>query len=97
MKTFRDIEFYEAIGGGLKSNTEFKNGYMLSVVAGAFAYSTPREDNTERDFYSKFEVAVFDRDGMLTREFFPEDHNDDVMGWQTEGQINALMLLVQSK
>lgn len=97
MKTFRDIEFHEALAGGLKSTTEFENGYALSVIAGAFAYSTPRVDSTERDFFSKFEVAVFDRDGMLTREFFPEDHNDDVMGWQSEGQINALMLLVQAK
>ena len=30
-------------------------------------------------------------------QFFPEDHNDDVMGWQERGQINALMLLIQSK
>ena len=45
---------------------------------------------------ASFEVAVFAPDGDFTREFFP-DHIDDVLGWQSRGQINALMLLVQSK
>jgi len=42
-----------------------------------------------------YTVQAFD--GDFTREFFPEDHSDDVMGWQDRGQINALMLLIQSK
>jgi hypothetical protein len=45
----------------------------------------------------EFEVAVFNSDGEFVREFFPEDHSDDVLGWQERGQINALMLLIQSK
>ena len=97
MKTFKDIQFFQSMGGNLKSITRFDNGFELSVIAGEFAYSTPRESNEDPDFFSEFEVAVYDHDGYFTREFFPEDHDDDVLGWQERGQINALMLLIQSK
>jgi hypothetical protein len=97
MKTFKDIQFFQSMGGNLKSSTKFDNGFELSVIAGEFAYSTPRENNMDPDFFSEFEVAVFNSDGEFVREFFPEDHSDDVLGWQERGQINALMLLVQSK
>jgi len=96
MKTFKDIQFHPSMGGNLKSITRFDNGFEISVIAGEFAYSTPRENNTDPDFFSAFEVAVYDHDGYFTREFFPEDHDDDVLGWQERGQINALMLLVQN-
>jgi len=97
MKTFKDIKFFDSMGGRLKSSTEFDNGFELSVIAGEFAYSTPRENNMDPDFFSEFEVAVFNSDGEFTREFFPEDHTDDVLGWQTRAEINTLMLLIQSK
>tara|TARA_R100000951_G_C2587297_1_gene163830 strand:+ start:558 stop:851 length:294 start_codon:yes stop_codon:yes gene_type:complete len=97
MKTFKDIQFFQSMGGNLKSTTKFDNGFELSVIAGSHAYSTPRESNLDPDFFSKFEVGVFDDEGSFTREFFPEDHNDDVMGWQSRAEINTLMLLIQSK
>ena len=97
MKTFNDIQFFPSMGTNLKSNTKFDNGFELSVVAGEFAYSTPREQNPDPDFFSEFEVAVFNDRGEFTREFFPEDHTDDVMGWQTRADINTLMLQIQSK
>ena len=97
MKTFKDIQFHQSMGGNLKSITRFDNGFELSVIAGEFAYSTPRENSLDPDFFSAFEVAVFDHDGYFTREFFPEDHYDDVVGWQSRADINTLMLLIQSK
>lgn len=97
MKTFRDLVFGERLGGGIGARLDFDNGFSISVIASEFAYSTPREDNTDPDFFSEFEVAVFAPDGDFTREFFPEDHDDDVLGWQERGQINALMLLIQGK
>ena len=97
MKTFKDIQFHQSMGGNLKSITRFDNGFELSVIAGEFAYSTPRENSTDPDFFSAFEVAVYDHDGYFTREFFPEDHDDDVVGWQSRADINTLMLLIQSK
>ena len=97
MKTFKDIQFFPSMGGNLKSSTEFDNGFELSVIAGEFAYSTPRENNTDPDFFSEFEIAIFNDDGeFVTKDFLP-GHDDDVLGWQNRGQINALMLLIQSK
>ncbi len=97
MKTFKDIQFYQSMGGTLKSTTKFDNGFELSVIAGEHAYSTPRENNLDPDFFSAFEVAVFNDDGEFVQDFFPEDHSDDVLGWQTRADINTLMLLIQSK
>lgn len=97
MKTFKDIQFFQSMGGRLKSSTKFDNGFELSVIAGDHAYSTPRENNLDPDFFSAFEVAVFNDDGEFVQDFFPEDHYDDVLGWQSRADINTLMLLIQSK
>ncbi len=97
MKTFKDIQFFQSMGGNLKSSTKFDNGFEISVIAGEHAYSTPREGSIDPDFFSEFEIAIFNDDGEFVRDFFPEDHNDDVLGWQTRAEINTLMLLVQSK
>jgi hypothetical protein len=97
MKVFKDLVFHPNRTGGVNSRMDFDNGFSISVIAGGIAYSTPRENNQDPDHFSKFEVAVFAPDGDFTREFFPEDTNDDVLGWQERGQINALMLLIQSK
>ena len=59
MKTFKDIKFYPSMGGNLKSTTKFDNGFEISVIAGEFAYSTPRENSLDPDFFSAFEVAIF--------------------------------------
>ena len=97
MKTFKDIVFFPSMGGNLKSNTKFDNGFEISVIAGEFAYSTPRENSLDPDFFSAFEVAIFNDEGEFVTSDFVLDLEDDVLGWQNRGQINALMLLVQSK
>ena len=97
MKVFKDLVFSANRTGGINSRTDFDNGFSISVIAGGIAYSMPRENNTDPDFFSEFEVAVFTPDGEFTREFFPEDHKDDVMGWQTRAEINTIMMLIQSK
>lgn len=97
MKTFKDLVFRGNDSGRIAAFEKFDSGFAISVVAGGIAYSTPRENNPDPDFFSEFEVAVFAPDGNFTREFFSEDHSDDVLGWQERGQINALMLLIQSK
>lgn len=97
MKVFKDLVFSANRTSGINSRTDFDNGFSLSVIAGGIAYSTPREDSTDPDFFSEFEVAVFGPDGEFTREFFPEDHDNDVLGWQTRADINTLMLQIQSK
>jgi hypothetical protein len=90
MKTFRDIEFFPSMGGNLKSSTKFDNGFEISVIAGEFAYSTPREDKDSPDDFDKFEVAIFNDEGEFVTSDFVLDLDDDVLGWQNRGQINAL-------
>jgi len=97
MKVFKDLVFGERLGGGLGARMDFDNGFSISVVAGKMAYSTPREDKDSPDDFLSFEVAVFAPNGdWATKQFVP-DLDDNVLGWQDRGQINALMLLIQSK
>jgi hypothetical protein len=97
MKIFKDIEFFPSMGGNLKSSTKFDNGFEISVIAGEFAYSTPRENSLNPDFFSAFEVAIFNDEGEFVTQDFFQDINDDVMGWQTRADINTIMMVVQSK
>lgn len=96
MLVFKDLE-WGSWQDGVASSPKFDNGFQLSIVAGPHKYSSPKDESNSPDDFASFEVAVFAPDGDFTREFFPEDNNDDVLGWQDRGQINALMLLVQSK
>jgi len=91
MTQFKDLVFHSNHTGGINSRTDFDNGFSISVIAGQMAYSTPREDKDSPDDFSSFEVAVFAPDGEFTREFFPEDHNDDVLGWQSRKDINSII------
>ena len=96
MKTFKDLVFHSNRTGGINNRTDFDNGFSLSVVAGGMAYSTPRADIKDPEHFSAFEIAVFAPDGEFTREFFPEDHSDDVMGWQSRADINTILLQIQN-
>ena len=98
MKVFKDLVFKNKWGGGIGAQMNFDNGFTISVQAGSFAYSTPREDKDSPDDFASFEIAVFGppNGDFVTKQFVP-DLNDDVLGWQDRGQINALMLLIQSK
>lgn len=96
MKVFKDLEFKKTFGGVGATHT-FNNGITISVQAGSGIYSTPKENLTSSDQFSSFEVAMWDEDReWVTKDFVP-DLDDDVLGWQNRGQINALMLLIQSK
>lgn len=96
MKTFRDLKFKKIKFGSICAKVEFDNGFVMSVVAGQMAYSTPREDKDSVDDFVSFEVAVMDGSGeFVTKDFTPDD-NGDVLGWQDRGEINTLMLLIQN-
>jgi hypothetical protein len=97
MKTFNDLVFKDRGHGGIGVHHKFDNGFSISVQAGSGMYSTPRKDLTSSDDFEAFEVAVFAPNGdWATQQFFP-NHNDDVLGWQDRGDINSLMLLIQSE
>lgn len=98
MKVFKDLEFKpRSFNDGVGATMKFDNGFTISVQAGSFAYSTPRENLNSPDDFVSFEVAVIAPNGdWATKQFVP-DHDDNVLGRQDRGQINALMLLIQSK
>ena len=44
MKVFKDLEFNTNAPGGIGAQAHFDNGFMVSVIAGEHAYSTPRKN-----------------------------------------------------
>ena len=94
MIKFKDLKFEKTFGGVGAKHT-FDNGITISVQASQFNYSTPKENLTSSDQFSSFEVAIWNEDGkFLTCNYIGDD---DVIGWQDRGEINALMLLIQDK
>ena len=98
MKVFKDLVFKDQAHGGIGAHHKFDNGFEISVQAGSFNYSTPKENLKSPDDFSSFEIAVFGPNGdFVTKDFVLGLDDNDVLGWQNRGQINALMLLIQSK
>jgi len=88
--TFENLKF-DRTSGGWRSQTDLDNGFKVSVVAGVFAYSTPREDLSDPQDYSAYEIAIFDSEGeWATRKFVP-DHHDDVIGYLSKEDISSLI------
>jgi hypothetical protein len=83
MKTFEDLVFKaHPIGNGLQAVEEFKNEYGVSVIkfAGSYGYAS-----------DLWEVAIL-YDGDITYNTYI---TDDVLGHQTEDQVNDIMKRVQ--
>ena len=64
---FEDLKFKKQTHGGVGATVEFKD-VTVSVQAGSFVYSTPREDLLDSTMYSSFEVAVFDKEYFFEAE-----------------------------
>jgi hypothetical protein len=95
MKTFKDLSWKRHPAGGVLGITQLNN-HTISVVGGSFNYSSPRVDLESHEEYSSFEVAIMDSArNIVTQEFLPNS-TDDVLGWQSKGDISSLMLIVQS-
>ena len=95
MMKFKDLKF-EKTYNGVGAHHKFDNGITISVQAGEGIYSTPRENLTSPNSYSSFEVALWDESGeWVTQNFVKTD--EEVVGWQTKDNIDAIMMAVQSK
>jgi hypothetical protein len=90
MKNFKDIEFKEDIGGGVRGILEIENGMEISVAAGEMNYCTPRK-NISVDGWISFEVAIFDSDGSFATKRVVDDAGGDILGWQSRENINDLI------
>ena len=91
MKTFKDIKFKQHQSGkGIHGKLTIENGMSLSVVAGQYFYSDPRSDVAPNG-YSRFEVAIFDKDGEWATQKVLGNLCDDVLGWQTRNEIDSII------
>lgn len=84
MKTFKDLEFKpHVIGNGLQAVMNFDNDYGVSVVKfnGSYGY--------HQDLW---EVAILYKDSLA----YHTDITDDVLGHQTEQDVDDVMKKVQT-
>ena len=87
MKTFEDLEFEQLNDApymvGKKSRMHFDNGFGVSVVSHTHSYGG-------RD--GLYEVAVLDKDGVLTYE---TPVTSDIIGYLSEEDVTDVMKQVQ--
>ena len=87
MKTFEDLEFEqlndEPYMVGKKSRMHFDNGFGVSVVSHTHSYGGRS---------GLYEVAVLDKDGVLTYE---TPVTSDVIGYLSEEDVTDVMKQVQ--
>ena len=90
MKTFKDIEFVDHPGGRTPDDKLGKllldGDITVSVICGRSHYCDARANPPT------YEVAMFCEDG----DFIPLGERDDVLGWQTEKEIDQLLEQAQS-
>ena len=86
-KTFSDLDFndHANVSGGVQAKLELENDLEVSVVSmkGKHEGYGGLYGNVEEGTY---EVAVFHHGNML-----PLNATDDVRGWQSEDDLNALL------
>jgi hypothetical protein len=76
--------------------------YTVSIIAGKFAYSSPRETLYSPSWYEKFEVAVLEpgtdsfngKQAYATNKFV-ENANDTVLAYYTREEITDLIEKIQ--
>ena len=87
MKTFEDLEFEQLNDApymvGKKSRMHFDNGFGVSVVSHTHSYGGRS---------GLYEVAVLDKDGLLTYE---TPVTSDVIGYLSEEGVTDVMKQVQ--
>ena len=88
---FKDLKFKKQHHGGVGATVEFKD-VTVSVQAGKFVYSNPREDSLDSTQYSSFEVAIWENseDGIFVTDKFL-DTTDEVAGWTGKDDIDNLL------
>ena len=88
---FKDLKFKKQHHGGVGATAKFKD-VTVSIQAGKFVYSTPREDGLDSSQYSSFEVAIFKNSedgGFVTDQFI--DTVDQVAGWTSKKDVENLL------
>lgn len=88
--TIKEIQFEPHQAGGWRTKINIKNNIDISIVCGQFFYCSPRVNLQSPLDYESYEIAIF-KDGVFTKEFFDENHGDDVMGFVSGEEITSLI------
>lgn len=95
MKSFKDIEFKpHPVAEGLHGLLFFPNGYGISVVR----FKMPYSDRGYASYTSnekEWEVAVLVGDEKEWEIAYNTHITDDVIGNQTEGEVEYIMFQIQ--
>ena len=81
-----EVEVKELLGG-VQAIFQFENGYGASVIQNEMSYG--REENL-------WELAVLEWNDGESSLCYDTDITDDVIGWQTPQQIDALLQYIQA-
>tara|TARA_R110002072_G_scaffold222544_1_gene379541 strand:- start:776 stop:1066 length:291 start_codon:yes stop_codon:yes gene_type:complete len=91
MITIDDLKFTRQAHGGIGCKLNTRSKITISIQAGEFVYSSPRENLDDADKYTLFEVAMFNAKGNYVTRQFINCGDDEVAGWVTRGVINNLL------
>jgi hypothetical protein len=89
---FEDLVFEpNPLCGGIGAKMKIADGYVISVIAGHSADSTPRKNLPSPEDFTQFEIAILNSNHQLvTEDFFPEC-NDEVLSFQSREDINFII------
>ena len=91
MVTIDDLKFTPQPHGGIGATLKTKSKITISIQAGDFVYSNPRENGLEPDSYTSFEVALINAKGEFVTDKFIDCGGDEVAGWVSRDAINDLI------
>ena len=84
MKTFKDLEFKNAVGhNGVTSRINFENGWGASVVKHDYSYGGKE---------GLYELAIFGKNGHIT---YDTPITDDVLGYLKPEEVTKIMQQIQ--
>jgi hypothetical protein len=89
---FKDLKFKKQTHGGIGTTAKFKD-VTISIQAGSFVYSTPREDGLDSTEYCSFEVGIFENtgDGGFVTSKYIDCGEDLVAGWVSKEEIENVL------
>ena len=91
---FKDLRFKKQTHGGIGTTAKFKD-VTISIQAGSFVYSTPREDGLDSTEYCSFEVGIFENtgDGGFVTSKYIDCGEELVAGWVSKEEIENNSLI----
>jgi len=91
---FIDLIFKKRHHGGIGAYAKFEN-VTVSIQAGKYMYSRPRESGLDSSEYTEFEVGMWDDErNWITSKYLNTD-GDQIASNVSKEDINKLLLALQ--